>query len=224
MFLLVLLSSWSTLPTPAWQTIQSIQLCPSTPTLLCGFPGWTWHLASLCSLSAWRLCSFWTGHMASWFLATCPSSWWPREAPEGLRHCPSFLWVPSCRHRAWQTAGMGLMCMVGHCACPHRHKRNSPNFFLANFLLPAVFWTSDQVYVFLLWLKKQTKQKPGMKFRQLETWPPQGRERLAHSARNSECWKVKCCYRKNSNFPCAISLWWLVYNKQNRLNLLICQC
>lgn len=32
--------------------------CPSTPTLLCGFPGSTWHVASLCSLSARRLCSF----------------------------------------------------------------------------------------------------------------------------------------------------------------------
>lgn len=101
------------------------------------------------------------------------------------------------------------MYVEWHCACLYKHKQNLLNFSLANFLLPVTFWTSDQIYMFPLWLKKQTKQKPSLTFRQLETWPPGGQERLAHSARNSECQKVKGNDRKNSNLPSEIGILWL---------------
>lgn len=163
-----------------------------------------------------------TWHRGSWLPVLLPDD--PVSLLEGWDTIPVFSECPAVGTGPGRQQEWGWCVWWGHCACPHRYKWNSLNFFLANFLLPAIFWTSDQVYLFLSWLKKQTKQKPGLKFRQLETQSPQGRERLAHFARNSECQKAKGYYRKNSNLPRAISLWWLVYNKQNRLNLLICQC
>lgn len=96
--------------------------------------------------------------------------------------------------------------------------------FLFNQFPPSYYILDQQSDIHVpIMAEKTNKTKTRFEIKATGDLATRGQERLAHSARISESQKVKGNYHKNSNLPCAIGLWWLVYNKQNRFNLPMCQ-
>ena len=167
--------------------------------------------------------------MVSWFLATCPSSWWPWRPSWGAE---------TLSHLSLSTQRPGRQQGQGGCLHGEPHKpgqtpsRNThpwgkakvevTEFLLRQFPPPRSISGKQSGIRIPTVIKKN--QNPTSQVWNSGNWrhgplrAEKGWQILLEiqSAKN-----VKGNYLKNSNLPCATGLFFLVYHKQNWLHLII---